>query len=299
MFEDYINRLKNEKVEPQEMFQINIANDVTLNPFIVEDKLRNINSLNDDELFRILSLAYPTILDKTFIDKNKVTITNAFTNERFVIILSQVLTAIQMPFTNEQKTNCNRLIYDYIVYQNNKKNSKIMKLLYNLGKTINRDIIPILCSLNLSEPLSVDLAIARYSTKNEQLAMARVNVVIMNAPVQIMTEQMIVWIYEKLFTHLTPMFEGIMFDVNEDEFTDEGKEEIYGLINLAILDILQEAPMDAIMSVLSSYAQDKEFLHSKDPVRFNIKSISVSDYDRILTAIDLVESERELRIPTH
>lgn len=300
MFEDYLQKLKEEPNQQSEAIKLTMLDNVSLNPYIIEEKLANIDQVSDEELTQILSLAYPTILDKTFIDKNKVTIARAFTNERFVILFSRVLMAVQMPFTNEQKTNCNRLIYDYIVYENHKKNEKVMKLLYNLGKTINRDTIPGLCSLGLSEVLSVDLAIARFSTSNEQLAMARVNVFIMNASIQIMTEQMIVWIYEKLFTHLTPMFEGIMFDVwEDDDFTDENKEEIYGLINLAILDILQDAPMDSIMSVISSYAQDKEFMYSTKPVRFNIKAISVSDYGRILDAIDLVEKEREIRVPEH
>src|SRR5699024_6216 len=124
------------------------------------------------------------------------------------------------------------------------------------------DLVPIMCALGLSEALALDLIIARHSTKNEYLGMQRVNVTIINSDPSVMTEQMIVWIYEKLFNHLTPMFEGIMFDVwDDDDFINEDKEEVYGLINLAILDILQEAPMTSIISVISSFAQDRYFIH--------------------------------------
>lgn len=298
MFEDYIKQLNEIQDTPTEYVNLSIGSSV-LTPYVLEDKLSNISVLSDRQLYELLAIAYSTILNKTFIDKNKMIIKNLFENERFVMVFSQVLMNVTIPFDTEQKTNCNRLIYDYIMFKN--KDQHILKLLYNLARTINRDTIPQVCALGLEEPLAVDLVISRYSTTNESLGMKRVNVVITTqSSIEVMTEQMIVWIYEKLFDHLTPMFEGIMFDSwKEEDLIDEEKEEIYGTINLAILDILQDAPLDSIVSVLSSFAQDKYFIHSDDPVRFNIKSISVSDYGRIIQAIDIVEKERGVIIPEY
>ena len=297
MFEEYINQLYSTPDKPTEYETLNIGNTVRT-PFILEEKLRNISNMPNDELYEILSLGYSTILNKDFIDKNKSMIGNLFMNERFVTIFSQVLMNVTIPFTSEQKTSCNRLIYDYIVYHGDNKNDEVMNVLYKVGKTINRDLVPIMCALGLSEALALDLIIARHSTKNEYLGMQRVNVTIINSDPSIMTEQMIVWIYEKLFDHLTPMFEGIMFDVwDDDDFVNEDKEEVYGLINLAILDILQEAPMVSIISVISSFAQDRYFIHANDPIRFNIKAISVSDNGRVVEAIDHVEKDRGINVP--
>lgn len=297
MFEDYVTELNSAPVVKPEFKPLTIGQTV-MTPYVLEDKLSNISNLTNNELYEVLMLAYPTILNKTFIDKNKAMIANLFMNERFVSIFSQVLSNVNIPFTDDQKTNCNRLIYDYIVYNGSKKSKHVMEILYKVGKIINRDIVPIVCALGLNEQLAINLIIARFSTKDEYLGMQRVNVVIMNSDINIMTEQMIVWIYEKLFNHLTPMFEGIMFDVwNDDDFINEDKEEIYGTINLAILDILQDAPMKNIISVISSFAQDRYYIHANDPIRFNIKAISLSDYGRVIEAIDHVEKDRGFKVP--
>lgn len=297
MFEDYVTELNSAPVVKPEFKPLTIGQTV-MTPYILEDKLSNISNLTNNELYEVLMLAYPTILNKTFIDKNKAMIANLFMNERFVSIFSQVLSNVSIPFTDDQKTNCNRLIYDYIVYNGSKKSRHVMEILYKVGKIINRDIVPIVCALGLDEQLAINLIIARFSTKDEYLGMQRVNVVIMNSDINIMPEQMIVWIYEKLFNHLTPMFEGIMFDVwNDDDFINEDKEEIYGTINLAILDILQDAPMKNIISVISSFAQDRYYIHANDPIRFNIKAISLSDYGRVIEAIDHVEKDRGFKVP--
>lgn len=297
MFEDYVTELNSAPVVKPEFKPLTIGQTV-MTPYVLEDKLSNISNLTNNELYEVLMLAYPTILNKTFIDKNKAMIANLFMNERFVSIFSQVLSNVSIPFTDDQKTNCNRLIYDYIVYNGSKKSRHVMEILYKVGKIINRDIVPIVCALGLDEQLAINLIIARFSTKDEYLGMQRVNVVIMNSDINIMPEQMIVWIYEKLFNHLTPMFEGIMFDVwNDDDFINEDKEEIYGTINLAILDILQDAPMKNIISVISSFAQDRYYIHANDPIRFNIKAISLSDYGRVIEAIDHVEKDRGFKVP--
>ena len=297
MFEDYVTELNSAPVVKPEFKPLTIGQTV-MTPYVLEDKLSNISNLTNNELYEVLMLAYPTILNKTFIDKNKAMIANLFMNERFVSIFSQVLSNVSIPFTDDQKTNCNRLIYDYIVYNGSKKSKHVMEILYKVGKIINRDVVPIVCALGLDEQLAINLIIARFSTKDEYLGMQRVNVVIMNSDINIMPEQMIVWIYEKLFNHLTPMFEGIMFDVwNDDDFINEDKEEIYGTINLAILDILQDAPMKNIISVISSFAQDRYYIHANDPIRFNIKAISLSDYGRVIEAIDHVEKDRGFKVP--
>ena len=297
MFEDYMNQLY-QQPEVQPSYETLTIGRTAMTPFVLEEKLSNVSNLSNADLYEVLMLAYSTILNKDFIDKNKTLIANLFTNERFVSMFSQVLSNVAIPFTQDQKTNCNKLIYDYIVYNGSKKNSHVMEILYKIGRTINRDMVPTLCALGLPERVSIDLIVAAFSTTNEYIGMQRVNVVIMNNDMSLMTEQMIVLIYEKLFNHLTPMLEGVMFDVwREEDFINEEKEEIYGVINLAILDILQEAPMHFIISVISSFSQDRYYVHSEDPIRFNIKAISVSDYGRIIKAIDVVENERGIKVP--
>lgn len=298
MFEEYINQLRKRPPDPDPTYHpLDMGSSITLNPYLLIKKLSNIELLSTDEIYRLVIEYYSMILDKNFIDTNKVLIAKAFTNERFVTTFAQAISRVNQ-LNSDHIINCNRLIYEYMVFKN--KNENIMMILYNLGKDINRDTIYILKSLGISEPLAVDMAVARYSTSNLIVAMKRLNMIIINSSISIMTEQMIVNIYEKLFDNLTPMFEGIMFDVwAEEDFNDQEQEEIYGTITLAILDILREAPFEYIVSVISIYAQDHQYLYSNDPVRINLRAIAVSDYKRILDAIDYVEQQLNINIPAN
>lgn len=298
MFEDYVKSVEKEmaynaKQEPAPTYTMNFSSNVLANPELLSRELANVETMDNAYLYDMISKAWHIILDKEFIDKNKVIIAKAFTNEKFVVVFSQVMSQVK-GITKMQQISCNRLVYDYLTLPH-EKDVHIQGLLYNLGMSINREIIPGLMGLGLDTNTVANLAIARFSTEKEQLAVKRVNVIIVNGSIDVMTEQMIVKIYEKLFDHLVPLFEGIMFDKwNEDIFQDEEEmEEIYGLINLAILDILNEMPTEMIYNVLTQYAQTRIYLHSNSPVRFNIHSIS-SDYGRIIQVIDQIESTGEL-----
>lgn len=296
MFEEYIEELsKRPKVEENPVYYPPpFAFSVTLNPSILVDKLTNLEMVSTNELTDLISNHYNIILNKDFIKNNKVLLARLFTNERFITTFSRVVVCKQL--TEDELINCNKLIYDYMVYKN--KESNILMILYNLGKAINGVKLSVLRSLGLSEAVSTDLVISRYSTQNQILAMKRLNVAIINSSASVMTEQMIVNIYEKLFDNLTPMFEGIMFDSwDEEDFTDQEQEEIYGTITLAILDILRDAPFNYITSVLTTYAQDHQYLYHDDPVRINLQAIAVSDYGRIIDAVDYVENQLKIHVP--
>ena len=297
MFEDYIEELSKRPTEQDTVYHsLDMGSSPVLNPSVLVRKLSNVEELKTDEIYQLVMEYHSTILNKTFIDNNKVITGNAFMNERFVSTFSQVLSRINI--TNDERINCNRLIYDYMMYKNSDNN--IMMILYNLGRLINSQQIAVLLSLGLPETLVVDLIISRYSTISDFVAMKRVNLTIIKSSIDIMTEQMIVNIYEKLFDKLTPMFEGVMLDAwSDDDFTDQEQEEIYGRITLAILDIMNNAPFDYITSVISSYTQDHNYVYPNDPVRINLRAIAISDYKRIIDAVDWVENNLHIIVPTN
>ena len=298
MFEEYVEALNREmplgKRKPEPKFEMDLSTNVLTSPDMLSIQLSDIQNMDNDSLYALLCKTWYLILDKDFIRKNKSIVANVFTNEKFVVLFSRVMNQVT-GLNREQQICCNKLVYDYLTLRS-EKDPHIESLLYNLGITINRDIIPGLMSLGLDTNTVAYLAIARYSTEKEQLAVKRVNVIIVNSSIEVMTEQMIVKIYEKLFDHLSPLFEGIMLDKWDDEFFQEAedREEIYGLINLAVLDILNEMPDTLIYNVLYQYKQVKDQLYSKQPVRFDIHAISESDYGRILAQIDRFESTGEL-----
>lgn len=265
-----------------------------VNSDLLLTELDRIDSKSDEELYELIRTGYPVLLDVEFINKmqNKVYIAKAFSNLRFVSAFCTMMSKVQL--TELQSICCNKLIYDYMTSKN--KNEMIVTQLFGLGWNINRNYITPLYGKGLDQNLITHLAIARNSTTDDTLAAKRVNVIIMNSPVNIMTEETIFSIYECFFCKsVRSLFNAIMFDsldyIDEEdtEFAQE-QEDIYATITLALLDMLNDLPMDMLCQLLKSYAQLKQYCHPNDKARFDIHSIS-GDYYRVLQAIEIVELE--------
>lgn len=292
LLDKFIQDVKNNpRPQPKEVV-FNPRATVTMNPDLLLDALRNVSTIPTETLYKMMTDGYRFLLNKKFIDINTVTVARAFVDEKFISIFAQVLSMKVDEFSSDEKVSCNRLIYEYIIYKNN--NKATMAKMYNLARTLNRDIIPKLYGFGLEDQTIMDLVISRYSTNDEALAMKRVNRVIINSDVYWMTEQNIVIIYERLFDRLIPMFEGIMYDVWDKEKMRPDQEEIYGRITLAILTILENAPEDAIIAVLTNFAQNRQLLNQEKPLRINLRAIAVSDYARVVNAINKFEIQDKL-----
>lgn len=289
MLEKFFQEVKNKPYIPPKELVFDPLKNVTTNPQILLDALANVSKIDTQRLYDLIMTGYPFLLDKEFIDTNAVVVARAFIDEKFIGIFSQILMTKVDEFTYDQKINCNRLIYEYIIYKNN--NKQTMSKLYALARILNQDKIPVLYGFGFEKQTIDDLIISRYSTQDEVLAMKRVNCVIVNSDIESMTEQNIINIYERLFDRLTPMFEGIMFDVWDKERMRPSQEEIYGRITLAILTILENAPHEVIMAVLTNFAQNRQLLHQDEPLRINLKAIAVSDYGRVVYAVQTFEKQ--------
>ena len=271
-----------------------VGNSILVNSDLLLTELDRIDSKSDEELYELIRTGYPVLLDVEFINKiqNKVYIAKAFSNLRFVSAFCTMMSKVQL--TELQSICCNKLIYDYMTSKN--KNEMIVTQLFGLGWNINRNYITPLYGKGLDQNLITHLAIARNSTTDDTLAAKRVNVIIMNSPVNIMTEETIFSIYECFFCKsVRSLFNAIMFDsldyIDEEdtEFAQE-QEDIYATITLALLDMLNDLPMNMLCQLLKSYAQLKQYCHPNDKARFDIHSIS-GDYYRVLQAIEIVELE--------
>lgn len=271
-----------------------VGNSILVNSDLLLTELDRIDSKSDEELYELIRTGYPVLLDVEFINKmqNKVYIAKAFSNLRFVSAFCTMMSKVQL--TELQSICCNKLIYDYMTSKN--KNEMIVTQLFGLGWNINRNYITPLYGKGLDQNLITHLAIARNSTTDDTLAAKRANVIIMNSPVNIMTEETIFSIYECFFCKsVRSLFNAIMFDsldyIDEEdtEFAQE-QEDIYATITLALLDMLNDLPMDMLCQLLKSYAQLKQYCHPNDKARFDIHSIS-GDYYRVLQAIEIVELE--------
>ena len=290
---EYLNNARSLTSGYVSMGDLNIAQSVLVNPDVITETLEKIDSVSDQTIYDIIKTGYNMILDPSFINKpkNKIALGNAFQCIKFVSAFVNTLTNIKLD--GMQSICANRLIYDY--FTSSRQDSIITNALYTLGLSLNGKNVSCLCGKGLDRNLAIYLSVARHSSTNVQLTVKRVNVIIINTP-KVMSEQMIVWIYEELYPDkLMDLFNGIMFDAwdfkDEELALEEEQEDTYATINLAILDILNEIPTTMCVQLFRNYAQAKQYNHREELTRFDIHAISEADYGRVLQAIELVESE--------
>ena len=289
MFEQYMKDISKEP--KREMVQVKLFNNPAYNPLVLKEKLYNLDSLQDKELFELLRDSYESVLSDIFVDKNEYYL-HLFTNTRFLSIMVQVISSVSN-ISHTNRTYINKIVYDYLTLD--KKDQYIKQLMYSLSKMVNKDILPRLLGLGLQEDLAIYLALARFSSQKEIVNVKRLNFVIMTSPIEIMTEQMIVYIYEKLFDRVTPLFVGTMIDNCKQDMSQD-MEEIYSTISLAILDILNTMPSNDIRKVLISYVGDYQAIYHKSGYRFSMQCLS-NDYARINAVVEALYANENIYVP--
>ena len=252
----------------------------------------------DDEVIRFLrsNLSYiaTLILDK------KWNYSDIFESEKFLRCYTIAVSTAPVNSSIRIATNsfCYNLIVDDPKYRNrNDLNPQIDKL----AQAINGMYIDQLLTCDITRNNAVEIAISRFSSLKEEVNIKRVNFDIEIISEEIMTEQKIVWIYEKLFDRIGSLFKWTMLEVyspdqklelNERKRMIDGNNNssdtpfsnCYDLISLAILDILNNMPLAAIEQVVSRYITDWRYM-GKPPVRFSLRELS-ADYSRINTIVN-------------
>lgn len=286
MFEEVFNKLPvtlNPLTETLSMGYTNIGD--------VIKKLFDLDKLSDEDVYNLIYKTYPYILDEMFISKNIDLIKFLYTNPRFIMTLTNVLSRQDVKLTYLQTVYCNKLAYDYFTARSS-KDDYIKALLINLIKTVNRSIVPSLIGLGLSEELASYLVNARYSSLKENIQVKRLNLVIVNQPSDIMTVQMIVNIYGKLFDRITPLFDGIMYDYwPADQIVGNDTEDVYATINIATLEIVNNLPADIMYHLLKNFYESYQLINLNKKIRFNIYSFCKEDYPRLDYTLEMLKNE--------
>lgn len=286
MFEEIIKHLPLE-VNPKNIYLS--MDDTNINA--ITNKLFKLDDLDDESLYNLICKSYPYILDEMFISKNIELIKFLYTNPRFIMTFTNVLSRPNIKLTYLQMIYCNKLAYDYFTARGD-KDDYIKALLVNLVKTVNRSITPGLIGLGLNEELVSYLTNARLSSLKEPIQVKRLNLIIMNQSTDIMTVQMIIDIYGKLFDRITPLFEGIMYDYwSLEQFTGKEMEDVYATINIAILEIVNNLPEDIMYHLLRNFYESHQLINLNKRVRFNIYSFCQDDYPRLYYTLELLKQE--------
>lgn len=220
---------------------------------------------------------------------------------RFISIFIRAIESMD-PKTIDYNTKlaCNKIAYDYRTSDN--PDPVITKQYLYLAKIINKDHINSLLTislynhdgrlLRLDEDTASELALARYSSSNERANAKRFNFVMYFRDPEIMNEQMVVYIIEKLFTHISPLFYATMFEVytsrEQDDYGDNFME-VYGTVGLAVLLILNNMTTDNIRKVLIGYANEWEYF-GRPSTRFSLHALS-NDYAKTTGVVERLTSE--------
>lgn len=258
---------------------------------IIKTRLFNLENLSDQEAYNLIYKTYPYILDEMFIAKNMDLIKFLYTNPRFIMNLGNVLSRTEIKLNYMQIVYCNKLAYDFFTARGH-KDDYIRALLINLVKTVNRNVMPGLIGLGLSEETAAVLCNARYSSLKDSIQVKRLNLEICKASSDKMTVQMIVDIYGKLFDRITPLFTGIMYDCwSSDQFVNKDMEEVYGTINVALLEIVNNLPDDIMYQLLKNFSESHSLIHLNDRLRFNIYSFCREDYPRLYFTLERLNYE--------
>jgi hypothetical protein len=274
---------------------IDFSANVLLTNDMLADKIKSLDNLSDQDIYILVRDYYDTILTDIFESKDnnkKSDFIDLFMQPKFIIALTQVMYNIPPEnITSQTKRRLNKMSFDYLMIDENDRDKYISGLLMALSKTVNRDKIPRLCTIPLPEDMASLLALARYSSEKEVLNVKRLNKVLMSQPLTSLSEQKIVDIYLALFEHVLPLFTGVLLDVVSPQNMNSNSSEIYGLITLAMLDIMNELPIADIKTGLVRFEETRQIWYPDSPLRLNLESCSEEDYPRVLCAIDQLKTE--------
>lgn len=281
---------------------IDMNDNPLLNPTNLDVQLANIANLDDQLLLNVISCNLKTIIDDMTGGASKYIV--LLLNERFIQVFTRAINNIYKvtpTLDYSIKSGINKIVYNFMYspYASDDKFVSIREFMLNLGRITNKDTTPMLMAKGFNEDISTMLALTRYSTEDEMVNVHRLNNLILQYPVEIMTTQNIMNIYLSLFSSLTVVLEGSMFNLQDTAMVlnnDENKVEIYGRISLAILLLLEDMTLENIKSVLSSYSGDYTLLHSGENVRFSFRSIS-ADFPRINSVVAIMVHQEGVLVP--
>lgn len=296
MFEKYVVKLQ-ENPRPEE--KLNLSMNIYENPMISKDALRerlyNFNNYSDQDIYNTILGSITMILTEIFTNKNdkKADYLQLITNKRFLSIFIRAVDSYGPKLTYDEKIRCNKLAYEYLITEDN--DPEIRSLFFSLSKVVNRESVSLLTSIGIPEKLADYFALARYSSQKEVVNVKRLNFLLMNSDPNLINLQMIIYIYEKLFDHVLPLFEGIMTDSIDDDadYMTDDMWLVYSNISLAILEIVNNMPSEMIMAILRAYNETYYKLYGNVKPRFNINGIS-DDYIRILKCLEFLKMQENI-----
>ena len=251
---------------------------IVVGPNILAEQLKNIDQMNDEQIYTIINSSYSIFLSSSIDDP---CLQFLRTNTRFLNILSQVL--MENTLTIDQQIYCNSMIYKEL---SKTENEYLKRVYYILAFTINYTVIDKLIKLGIKKGLAIYLATIYKSSFSNATNILRLNFSIICANSQVMTTQMITNIYCALFNtvdEIKDLFFAIMKDnmvfTSTEEWITEDMISVAHNINYSILSILETLPLNKLTNIFVEYSNMATIEDLKeDELRFSFRSINLEQF---------------------
>ena len=214
----------------------------------------------------------------------------------FLNTLKEVLRT--MPVTAIRRLFINQLAYSYQFYKG--ATESISLLLLDTTRLVNQPYIGILQSIGLTEDQSAKLALSRFSSSDEIVNVNRLNYTIYLIGHRVMTEQMIILVYEKLFDQMRYLFVGTMMETKGSMVPPDGHDEddfyeTFSTASLALLTMVNNmtsVDIDRLLRIFMDYWN----ANHKPTTRFSLRALS-GDFGRVRTIVETITEKQGLWIP--
>lgn len=257
----------------------------------IVEKIKNIDSLNEDEIKQIIIRQHSMILDYDLFLASNETREQAqtlFTNRVFLKCFLDVIRLIELSL--HEKICINKLAYDYYINPN-MEDKIVSDLLYRLTTEVNGTEVVVLSGI-LGLDNAQKLSMIKNSTFNVEKAVHRVNTFLLRCNCELNISA-IASIYSYLFDKFTNVFLYTMLE--SGEHLDPIYKKRFDNISITILEMLNSLPTKDITKILYDYAFILNRVKVDTRVRFAIRT--AERYGRIIKIIESIQIQDNLFIP--
>jgi len=263
----------------------------------IVEKIRDIDSLNDEEIKQIIIRQYSMILNYDLflsVPETRNIALELFTNKRFLVLFFDVVGLLDL--SDSQKICINKLVYDY--YSLPEKDIEICELLLGISYIVNNRLV-----IRLSAILGVNgariLSMVANSTFRIDKKVHRINTFIIRCGLKL-SVQNVIDIYLTIFDRFNDLFINTMLEsINQlpaDDQTNDVIRSNFNTINTALYTILDSMVSKDIEQILLNYVYALQILPLETKVRFSFKNV-INMSDRMKQIRDNVEMQTGLIIP--
>ena len=282
--------------------KVRVDQNPNFNLAILKQNIDNIDNMTDVELRHFIERSFTSIMLNVFQGQDASNYVRKFQDARFLDAFIDVIQSMKY-IDKADVIRCNTLCYHYLTLPDNQQDYRIKSRMLRLSSIINRNNLPRLLGLSLSENLASMLLIARYSDIDLNICVKRVDFIIMTQSKELMNERMIEEIFKILynvFEDMERIFTSFMLDVppeydENNSWVTEDVEEISSTMNLAMLNIIENLPTQIIRRILMNYTEYTALVMKNRPVRFSLRSLS-DDYYRINNMISMLQYNENIYV---